>query len=263
MNKNNNNYIYTHKRNDTGEVFYIGRGTGLRMFKNSSRSVEWKDIVNSVGFTAEIYKDNLSFEEAHDLEVFLISNPLKDWKLINKSIPSIVNYDKDLLSQYFKIDSTSPSGLSHVRNSRKTKVNQKAGTLSQDGYWLVRVNGISYRVSRVIVALAGVIIPAGHVVNHIDGNPLNNKIENLEVVTQLENNGICKLKVNKIRKDNTTGIPGISHCVSKKKYITSITIDGKRIRKIFRYTEDTKSDTLKEAASYLSALKDSILNNQQ
>ena len=257
----NNNYIYLHKRNDTGEVFYVGRGTGERMFKNSSRSSLWKDIVKTAGFTAEVYKGNLSFEDAHAIEVSLISDPPTNWNLINKNIPVILSYEKDFLSKYFQIDPSSPSGLSHARTTKKTKIGQRAGAVSQDGYWKVCVDKKSYRASRVVVALNGGIIPVGYVVNHIDGNPLNNKIENLEVVTHAENNGRCKFVSNKRRTDNTTGVHGISHCKTKNRYITSITIDGKRTRKVFNYNNDNRQDVFNEAVEYLDAIKRSILFN--
>jgi len=47
-------YIYLHRRNDTGEVFYVGKGTGKRATETHSRNSHWHNVVNKAGFTAEI-----------------------------------------------------------------------------------------------------------------------------------------------------------------------------------------------------------------
>lgn len=256
----NNNYIYIHRRKDNGEIFYVGRGTGTRLYQNSSRSNDWKIIAGECGFSAEIYKDGLLFQDAHNLEVFLIENPPLGWNLVNKVKPSQRDYTDPILSEYFTVDEKSPSGLTYIKENKKVKIGQFAGTLSQSGYWNVRIGKQQYLASRVIVSILGEIIPDNYVVNHIDGDTTNNKVSNLEVVSHLENNGRCKFIANKSRSDNTTGVHGVSHCTTRHRYITSITINGVRHRKIFRYTEETKRAVFDEAVSHLARVKENILN---
>jgi|WetSurMetagenome_2_1015567.scaffolds.fasta_scaffold1032607_2 hypothetical protein len=50
----------------------------------------------------------------------------------------------------------------------------------------VRINGKSYRVHRLIWEAVNGSIPDGHVIHHIDGNPLNNDIANLACMTNAE-----------------------------------------------------------------------------
>lgn len=47
-------YVYTHARADTGEIFYVGKGTRGRLHCKDSRNAWWRNIVAKHGFTAEI-----------------------------------------------------------------------------------------------------------------------------------------------------------------------------------------------------------------
>jgi hypothetical protein len=47
-------YIYLHKRKDTGEVFYVGKGEGNRYKSKVGRTAYWLNIVKKHGYIAEI-----------------------------------------------------------------------------------------------------------------------------------------------------------------------------------------------------------------
>jgi hypothetical protein len=67
-------YVYKHIRLKDGSIFYIGKGKGLRFESEKGRNEYWNRIVRKDGgFTAEIVKENLTNEEACDLEKKLIS----------------------------------------------------------------------------------------------------------------------------------------------------------------------------------------------
>lgn len=85
-------YVYQHRRNDTGEVFYIGKGcpsTSDRSTSKKGRSQHWRSIVNKYGYTVEIVCDRLDERTAFELEVWLIAfHGRKDTvggPLVNKS----------------------------------------------------------------------------------------------------------------------------------------------------------------------------------
>lgn len=45
----NSFYTYLHRRNDTGQVFYVGKGKGQRAHDKYKRSAHWKRIVAKHG----------------------------------------------------------------------------------------------------------------------------------------------------------------------------------------------------------------------
>lgn len=72
----NTYYVYRHRRKSDNSVFYIGIGKQanyLRAKTKHNRNVYWNRIVSKNGFNYEILQDNLSFNEAKELEVLLIS----------------------------------------------------------------------------------------------------------------------------------------------------------------------------------------------
>ncbi len=66
-------YVYLHRRADTGEVFYVGKGFGKRAWKISTRSDWWKRIEAKHGRTVEIHADDLDENLAFELEAELIA----------------------------------------------------------------------------------------------------------------------------------------------------------------------------------------------
>jgi hypothetical protein len=67
-------YVYEHVRLKDGSIFYIGKGKGNRMYSADGRNVYWKRIVEKDGgFTARLVKENLTDNEAFELEKKLIA----------------------------------------------------------------------------------------------------------------------------------------------------------------------------------------------
>ena len=65
--------VYRHITKDNNTVFYVGMGNNSRPYTKTKRSSYWKNIVDKHGYYVEVLADNLSFEDAIELEVFLIS----------------------------------------------------------------------------------------------------------------------------------------------------------------------------------------------
>ncbi len=67
-------YVYLHKDRTTGEVFYVGKGTGRRASNTKRRHPKWKERVSSLtnGWRVELVKQDLSEIEAFELEAELV-----------------------------------------------------------------------------------------------------------------------------------------------------------------------------------------------
>lgn len=66
-------YTYAHTRNDTGKIFYIGKGVKYRATAKGSRNAYWHNIVNKYGYKVEILAYWDTKEEALSHENLLIS----------------------------------------------------------------------------------------------------------------------------------------------------------------------------------------------
>jgi hypothetical protein len=66
--------VYRHRRLDTNEIFYIGIGKEIkRAYSKAKRNPLWKSIINKTNYEVEILYNNISTEDAKELEIFLIS----------------------------------------------------------------------------------------------------------------------------------------------------------------------------------------------
>ena len=81
-------YVYVHKRADDGRIFYVGKGSGNRRWKDKhGRNIHWHRIVKKHGFIAEIVHADLSEETAFELERDMISQ----YGTINKKTGELCN----------------------------------------------------------------------------------------------------------------------------------------------------------------------------
>ena len=90
-----------------------------------------------------------------------------------------------------------------------------AGTPHRDGCWLIAINDVKYRAHRLAFLYFHGVLP--RYIDHIDHNPLNNKISNLRGVTHQENH-----RNQTIRKNNTSGIMGVYWRNDIKKWAAQI-----------------------------------------
>ena len=68
-----NYVVYIHRKLNDGSPFYVGAGSKKRPFIVKQRPEDWFKIVESVGYSIEIYQENLSMEECFKVEIELIS----------------------------------------------------------------------------------------------------------------------------------------------------------------------------------------------
>lgn len=65
-------YVYIHKKL-SGQVFYVGKGTGNRAYSSYNRNPHWRAVVAKHGFTVEIVSNGLQEWYAFELEKDLIA----------------------------------------------------------------------------------------------------------------------------------------------------------------------------------------------
>jgi len=92
-----------------------------------------------------------------------------------------------------------------------------------DGRIHVQVGRRKLLAHRIVYAIVTGEMPNGDI-DHIDGNPLNNRIENLRDVSKSEN-----LHNSKNRKDNSSGFPGVHWHHQHQKWHARIQVDNQRI----------------------------------
>jgi hypothetical protein len=108
------------------------------------------------------------------------------------------------------------------KHSRTSKVFAKAGHLKPNKYTTIGIDGKMYPLHRVVYKMFNGDFDG--FIDHIDGNPSNNKIENLRVATPAQNQSNAKL-----RKDNTSGCKGVSFDKSKNKWKVRLQVNNKPI----------------------------------
>lgn len=185
--------VYTHN-NTSGVIKYIGSGSIGRAFRNnptSNRSSRYKDYVEKFGrLIVNIVKKDLSKFDAIELEIKLYNENINN-SLLNISKPVHVNAlpTKEKLNKILYYDENVTSCLRWINgNKRNTRDGSVAGSISKStGYWSVNINNKLYRCHRVVAVLHNLKLTEDKVVDHIDTNKSNNKIDNLRVVTQSEN----------------------------------------------------------------------------
>jgi hypothetical protein len=161
------------------------------------------------------------------------------------------------LEDLFYYDITAPSGLRRKTDWRCGKdghfVREKAGspTGSRDGkgYYRVSIKGKDHAAHIVIWRLHNGDIPFGYCIDHIDGNGLNNDINNLRLVSHKEN-----MQNTKIRSHNKTGHTGVTEVPTIGGYGKFLarwrSIDGIECSKTFSIKKYGREDALLLAIDY-------------
>jgi hypothetical protein len=95
----------------------------------------------------------------------------------------------------------------------------EAGSLYNTGYRIIKFSGYRCQTHRLIYFYHYGHIPK--IIDHIDSNPLNNKIENLREATSSQN-----AYNTKINTRNKSGVKGVYFHKKSKKYVAQCTVDG-------------------------------------
>ncbi|MCO1367170.1 HNH endonuclease signature motif containing protein [Burkholderia multivorans] len=132
--------------------------------------------------------------------------------------------------QLFKYDSATGELYWKCKPSNKSnriKAGDAVGNIakgSRGGYYKqCSVDKEKYLVHRIVWLIHHGEFPK-HEIDHVDGNGLNNRIENLRAVTGPENR-----KNLPRRRDNTSGVTGVSWHNKAKKWLAQAQVEGKYV----------------------------------
>lgn len=146
------------------------------------------------------------------------------------------DYTFDYFSKLLKYDETSPSCLIWIADRvQKGFKGLPAGVISKSGltaYYIITVGKFEYLAHRIIMALNNNGVVSGMQVDHIDGNGLNNKIENLRIVLPRENSWNRGKQ-----RQNKSGVNGVSIEAGKMYRAYFYNRDGKRCSKAFSFNK--------------------------
>lgn len=100
-----------------------------------------------------------------------------------------------------------------------------AGSKTHNGYKIIRFNEYGLIMSHVLIWIYhNGDIPKGYDIDHIDNDRLNNNITNLRLAKRGEN-----LYNSKIRKDNESGVKGVSWNAQNQNWRAKINVDKAQV----------------------------------
>jgi len=137
--------------------------------------------------------------------------------------------NKEITQAYIKTLFDYKGGNLYWKVKRKTvNPGSLAGRLSQKGYIQIGVDGKMYSAHRLIFLLQHGYLPK--VIDHINGNKADNRIENLREASLSEN------QMNRKFGKNSSGVKGVVWHKSNKKWMAQLAIDG--VNKYFGSFDD-------------------------
>lgn len=150
------------------------------------------------------------------------------------------------LKEIFVYDESSPTFLSRIFKNKLRPTGTKRIKNNDVESLVVTFNKKQLLVHRVIYMLHFHYIQDGFIIDHIDGNVLNNKIENLRSVPVVLNTRNCKLTTR-----NKSGIQGVCKRIKNNRVYyraTWRTPDGKNKEKLF--CENTNPNAFEDACAF-------------
>ena len=108
-------YVYQHRKADTNEIFYVGKGKCNRAFVATKRNPYWKNIVSKHGFNVEFVAFNLDEELSFLVELETIDL----YKRVGCQLANLTNGGE---------------GTSGLKHSEQHKANLKGNTFGASSW---------------------------------------------------------------------------------------------------------------------------------
>lgn len=169
-------------------------------------------------------------------------------------------------NEYFYYDEGSKTGIRwNINPTRRPNQKDKEAGTQHGKYFIVKLNQERFLVHRVVWEMFNGPIPEGMVIDHLNGNPSDNYIENLSCKTRPQNMQNCKR--NKRNKSGIVGVhfvkegdriiavvAGVIHNNIKKTKYFSVKINGlqKSIALASEWREFKEKELNEQGAMYTS-----------
>ena len=149
------------------------------------------------------------------------------------------------------LEYSAETGLFKWKKKISNRCSDVVGTKTENGYISIRINNKSYRAHRLAWLYVYKEMP-NKFIDHINRVRDDNRIENLRLATQKQNNE------NRINTNKTTGIRGVFWDKERNKFASCISQNNKTIA-LGRYNTLKEAETAyKQAAKKLHTFNNSI-----
>jgi len=129
---------------------------------------------------------------------------------------------QEQLKELVSYDKSTGDMLWIVQKSKRIKIGTKVGTIMNKGYYRVKIDGIPYLVHRLAWLYTFGVFPE-YDIDHINGNRLDNRINNLREVTSQGN-----AQNRKLGSNNTSGVVGVRWSKFHSKWYAVINVNKKQ-----------------------------------
>ena len=141
-----NYYVYQHTRLDTNEVFYIGISK-VKKYKRArdkyDRSDFWKRIVNKTKYKIDILYENLTLDEANEIEINLISH----YGRRNLGLGNLVNLtdgSSGVRNQIVSNETRLKQSLANTKHKSRKVINIETGEVYDSCRECCDINNLKY-----------------------------------------------------------------------------------------------------------------------
>lgn len=169
-----NFYVYVHRRLDTGEVFYVGKGKDKRAYDKRSRNRRWKFIVDKAGYGVEILSDSLTEQQAFDLEI----STIKHYRGLGNNLCNVSDGGQGI------------SGYVHTEEAKAKMSTAKAGKAQSEEHKAKR--SAALKVKAVRCSNGMVFDSTGYAAKWVSGSDINHVYHPYQNTIAKCCKGICK-----------------------------------------------------------------------
>jgi hypothetical protein len=138
----------------------------------------------------------------------------KEYMLTQEKLKEFLEYDSETGAFIWKITPV----------KSRIKVGDVAGGLDSYGYVLITLQGKVYKAHRLVWLYVFGAIPLERFIDHMDGNPSNNRLINLREATRSEN-----LMNQNISTKNTSGFKGVHLDKKSGLWHATARLNGKKV----------------------------------